>query len=105
MAAALAKIFKRHSVFCNDRPDAETAMALLPCWFEDYNKNAPHKALRTLSPREFIRSLQNLEFRLAGATPLRHFGAQPWKRVTEILFHRRNHRNVLFTVRLDSFYL
>ena len=30
-------------------------------WFEDYNGNAPHKALRMLSSREFIRSLQNLD--------------------------------------------
>lgn len=41
--------------------DAETVMAQLSGWFEDYNENAPHKALRMLSPREFIRSLQNLE--------------------------------------------
>ncbi|QCC85803.1 hypothetical protein DDIC_07930 [Desulfovibrio desulfuricans] len=61
MAEALVKTFKRDYVFCNDRPDAETVMALLPGWFEDYNENAPHKALRMLSPREFIRSLQNLE--------------------------------------------
>jgi hypothetical protein len=25
-------------------------------WFEDYNDNHPHKALRMKSPREFIRS-------------------------------------------------
>ena len=35
-------------------------MAQLPGWLEDYNENAPHKALRMLSPREFIRSLQNM---------------------------------------------
>ena len=61
MAEALVKTFKRDYVFCNDRPDAETVMAQLSGWFEDYNENAPHKALRMLSPREFIRSLQNLE--------------------------------------------
>ena len=61
MAEALGKTFKRDYVFCNDRPNAETVMAQLPCWFEDYNENAPHKTLRMLSPREFIRSLQNLE--------------------------------------------
>ena len=61
MAEALGKIFKLDYIFCNDRPDAETVIAQLPGWFEDYNENAPHKALRMLSPREFIRSLQNLE--------------------------------------------
>ena len=61
MAEALVKTFKRDYVFCNDRPDAETVIAQLPGWFEDYNENAPHKALRMLSPREFIRSLQSLE--------------------------------------------
>ena len=61
MAEALVKTFKRDYVFCNDRPYAETAMEQLSGWFEDYNENAPHKALRMLSPREFIRSLQNLE--------------------------------------------
>ena len=61
MAGALVKTFKRDYVSCNDRSDAETVMAQLPGWFEDYNENAPHKTLRMLSPREFIRSLQNLE--------------------------------------------
>ena len=61
MAEALVKTFKRDYVFCNDRSDAETVVAQLSGWFEDYNENAPHKALRMLSPREFIRSLQNLE--------------------------------------------
>ena len=61
MAEALVKTFKRDYVFCNDRSDAETVMAQLPGWFEDYNENALHKALRMLSPREFICSLQNLE--------------------------------------------
>ena len=61
MAEALVKTFKRDYVFCNDRPDAETVVAQLPGWFEDYNENAPHKALRILSPREFIRSVQNLK--------------------------------------------
>lgn len=61
MAEALVKTFKRDYVFCNDRPNAETVVALLPGCFEGYNENAPHKALRMLSPREFLRSLQNLE--------------------------------------------
>ncbi len=61
LVEALVKTFKRDYVFCNDQPDAETVMAHLPGWFDDYNENAPHNALRMLSPREFIRSVQNLE--------------------------------------------
>ncbi|MEA4991616.1 IS3 family transposase ISDvu2 [bioreactor metagenome] len=45
MAEAPGKIFKLDYVFCNDRPDAETVMALLPGWFEDYDENAPADAL------------------------------------------------------------
>jgi len=45
MAEALIKTFKRDYVFCNDQSDAETVIAQLPGWFEDYNENAPHKAL------------------------------------------------------------
>lgn len=54
IAEAFVKTFKWDYVFSNDRPDTETA-------FDDYNENAPHKALRMLSPREFIRSMQNFE--------------------------------------------
>jgi len=61
MAEALGKIFKLDYIFCNDRPDAETVMAPSPDWSEDYNENAPHKALRILSPRDFIHPLQNSE--------------------------------------------
>ena len=34
--------------------DAETAMQLLPAWFEDYNTIHPHSGLRILSPREYL---------------------------------------------------
>jgi len=33
--------------------DAETVMALLPKWFDDYNEIHPYSGLRYLSPREF----------------------------------------------------
>jgi putative transposase len=36
-------------------PDAETVIALLPGWFEDYNEVHPHSGLKFLSPREFLR--------------------------------------------------
>ena len=35
-------------------PDAETAIGLLPDWFEDYNTVHPHSGLKMLSPREFL---------------------------------------------------
>lgn len=58
MAEAFVKTFKRDYVYVHDRPDAQTVLAQLPQWFEDYNEVHPHKALRLKSPREFIRSLQ-----------------------------------------------
>lgn len=70
MVEALFKALKRDFVFSNDRPDAETVRALLPGWCEDYNENTPHKALRMLSPCEFIRSLHDSECPVwQGATP------------------------------------
>ena len=56
MAEAFVKTFKRDYVRCNPCPDAATVLANINSWFEDYNDNAPHKALRMLSPREFIRA-------------------------------------------------
>jgi len=58
MAESFVKTFKRDYVYVHDRPDAQTVLGQLPRWFEDYNENHPHKALRMKSPREFIRSYQ-----------------------------------------------
>jgi len=60
MAEAFGKTFKRttSSVMIGQTPQR---MAQLPGGFEDYNENAPHKALRVLSPHEVIWSLQNVE--------------------------------------------
>ena len=58
MSEAFVKTFKRDYVYIHDRPDARTVLSQLPRWFEDYNENHPHKALRLKSPREFIRSHQ-----------------------------------------------
>jgi putative transposase len=55
MAEAFVKTFKRDYVWFGDLKDAQTVMAQLPQWFEDYNEKAPHKALKMLSPREFLR--------------------------------------------------
>ncbi len=56
MAESFVKTFKRDYVYVHDRPAAQSVLAQLPRWFEDYNDNHPHKALRMKSPREFIRS-------------------------------------------------
>lgn len=55
MAESFVKTFKRDYVHANECPDAVTVMTMLATWFEDYNEFAPHKGLRMLSPREFIR--------------------------------------------------
>lgn len=53
MAEAFIKTFKRDYVYVNQLNDAETVLNQLPKWFEDYNINHPHKALKMMSPREF----------------------------------------------------
>ena len=55
MAEALVKTIKRDYVWFGDLRDAETVMGQLHRWFEDYNQNAPHKALKMMSPREFLK--------------------------------------------------
>lgn len=55
MAEAFVKTFKRDYVWGGNLKDAETVMAQLPVWFEDYNERAPHKGLCMRSPREFLR--------------------------------------------------
>jgi len=45
MAESFVKTFKRDYVYVHDRPDAQSVLAQLPRWFEDYNNNHPHKAL------------------------------------------------------------
>jgi transposase InsO family protein len=55
LAEAFVKTFKRDYVCFGDLTDAKTVMSQLPRWFEDYNEKAPHKALKMLSPREFIK--------------------------------------------------
>jgi transposase InsO family protein len=56
MAEAFVKTFKRDYIYVNDRPSALSVMSRLGDWFEDYNENHPHKGLRMMSPREYIRS-------------------------------------------------
>lgn len=55
MAEAFVKTFKRDYVVFGDLKDAQTVMSQLSKWMKDYNEQAPHKALKMLSPREFIK--------------------------------------------------
>ncbi|MCW8451742.1 IS3 family transposase [Legionella quinlivanii] len=57
MAEAFVKTFKRDYVAFFDLDDAQTVMKKLPEWFDDYNEVAPHKGLKMMAPREYIRSL------------------------------------------------
>ena len=50
------KTFKRNYVDVHHRPDAETVMAQLAHWFEDYNEHHPHERPKMKSPSQFIRS-------------------------------------------------
>lgn len=56
MAEAFVRTIKRDYVRVNPLSDAKTVMRQLPNWFEHYNNAHPHKALKYLSPREFINS-------------------------------------------------
>jgi transposase InsO family protein len=53
LAEAFVKTFKRDYVEGAELPDAETVLAQLGAWFEDYNTRAPHSALGMRSPGEF----------------------------------------------------
>jgi putative transposase len=54
ISEAFVKTLRRDYAKLAVLPDAETAMALLPAWIEDYNTVHPHSGLRFLSPREFL---------------------------------------------------
>lgn len=56
MAESFVKTFKRDYVWFGNLSDAKTVMTQLPEWVDDYNNKAPHKALKMLSPREFIKN-------------------------------------------------
>ena len=59
MAEAFVKTFKRDYVWFGDLSSADRVREQLHAWFEDYNENAPHKALKLKSPRQYRRELQN----------------------------------------------
>ena len=56
MAQAFVKTFKRDYVWLGDLSSAEAVMQQLDDWFEDYNENAPHKGLKMMAPRQYIRA-------------------------------------------------
>jgi putative transposase len=39
----------------SELPEVVTVMENLPLWFDDYNENHPHKGLKMMSPREYIK--------------------------------------------------
>lgn len=55
MAEAFVKTFKRDYVWLGDLSSARRVMEQLPAWFEDYNEKAPHKGLKMMAPRAYIR--------------------------------------------------
>lgn len=56
MAEAFVKTFKRDYAYLSDLPNARAVLEQLDGWFDDYDAHHPHKALMTLSPKEFRRS-------------------------------------------------
>jgi putative transposase len=61
MAEAFVKTFKRDYVRVNPIPNAQTALARIEHWMEDYNSEHPHSRLGYRSPREYIAQSQQAE--------------------------------------------
>lgn len=57
MAEAFVKTFKRDYASFDRLENAFDVMGKLAGWFDDYNENAPHKGLKMLSPRQFLRAV------------------------------------------------
>lgn len=57
---AFVKTFKRDYVYTNELTDADTVLAALPSWFEDYNEIAPHSGLDYRAPREYRNDLNQV---------------------------------------------
>ena len=55
MSEAFVKTLKRDYARVTILPDADTILASLPEWIEDYCEIHPHSGLKIRSPREFIR--------------------------------------------------
>ena len=55
MAEAFVKTFKRDYASLDKLENMHDVMSKLSGWFNDYNENAPHKGLKMMSPRQFLR--------------------------------------------------
>jgi putative transposase len=55
MSEALVKTLRRDYASTVNLPNAETILALLPQWIDDYCEVHPHSRLNLRSPREFLR--------------------------------------------------
>lgn len=55
MSEAFVKTLKRDYASTAILPDADTILALLPRWIDDYCEVHPHSGLKFRSPREFLR--------------------------------------------------
>lgn len=55
MSESFVKTLKRDYARLTILPGAETILAKLPSWIEDYYEVHPHLGLKFRSPREFIR--------------------------------------------------
>jgi transposase InsO family protein len=55
VAEAFVKTFKRDYVRVSSVPNAETALAAVTRWMNDYNEVHPHSGLAYRSPREYIK--------------------------------------------------
>jgi transposase InsO family protein len=55
MAEAFVKTFKRDDASLDKLENKHEVMSKLSGWFDDYNENAPHKGLKMMSPRQFLR--------------------------------------------------
>ena len=60
MAEAFVKTFKRDYVWLADLSSADRVREQIGSWFEDYNENAPHKALKMRSPRAYRREINRV---------------------------------------------
>ena len=58
LAEAFVHTFKRDYVNGAEVRDAETVLAQLAGWFDDYNRQAPHSALGMRPPTEYRASLE-----------------------------------------------
>ena len=57
MAEAFVGTMKRDYVYVNDCETAQSTIKQLKAWFDDYNNIAPHSALDMMSPKEYLKSI------------------------------------------------